>query len=43
LRLMLQSLLEDRFQLKVHRETKRVPVYLLVVARGGLKIKLASD
>ncbi len=27
LRLMLRSLLEDRFKLKVHRETKEAPVY----------------
>lgn len=35
---MLQSLLEDRFQLKVHRESKEFPVYALVVAKGGLKV-----
>jgi uncharacterized protein (TIGR03435 family) len=37
--LMLQSLLEDRFKLKVHRETRELPVYLLTVARGGLKMQ----
>jgi uncharacterized protein (TIGR03435 family) len=36
--LMLQSLLEDRFHLKIHRETKELPVYALVAARGGLKL-----
>jgi uncharacterized protein (TIGR03435 family) len=36
--LMLQSLLEDRFQLKIHRETRELPVYALVPARGGLKL-----
>jgi uncharacterized protein (TIGR03435 family) len=36
--LMLQSLLEDRFQLKVHRETRELPVYTLVPARSGLKL-----
>ena len=36
---MLQTLLEDRFQLKFHREPKETPVYGLVVAKGGLKIK----
>ena len=30
--LMLQSLLADRFQLKIHHETKELPVYALVVA-----------
>src|SRR5262249_7606536 len=30
--LMLQSLLEDRFQLKIHREAKELPVYELTVA-----------
>lgn len=43
LRLMLRSLLEDRFKLKVHRETKEGPVYALVLAKGGAKIKLSRD
>ncbi len=37
-RLMAQVLLEERFQLKLHRETKEVPVYALVVAKGGSKL-----
>ena len=41
--LMVQSLLEDRFHVKLHRETQDLPVYELVVAKGGLKIKLAPD
>jgi uncharacterized protein (TIGR03435 family) len=36
---MLQSLLEDRFGLKLHRGTKDLPVYALVVANGGVKMK----
>ena len=36
---MLRALLEDRFQLKVNRETKDLPVYELVVAKGGSKLK----
>jgi uncharacterized protein (TIGR03435 family) len=43
LRLMLQSLFEDRFKMKVHRETKLSPVYALVVGKGGPKIKLSRD
>lgn len=35
---MLQALLEDRFRLKIHRVTKQVPVYALVVAKGGAKL-----
>ena len=34
---MLQRLLEDRFQLKLRREPKEVPVYVLTVAKGGPK------
>jgi uncharacterized protein (TIGR03435 family) len=37
--LMLQNLLADRFALKVHRETKEVPAYALVLAKDGPKIK----
>ena len=36
--LMLQGLLEDRFQLKIHRETRQLPVYALVPAKSGLKL-----
>src|SRR5262249_31621927 len=41
--LMLQSLLEDRFQLKVHRESREMPLYALVPARGGLKLRPPRD
>ncbi len=34
---MMQRLLEDRFQIKIHREKKDFPVYVLEVAKGGLK------
>jgi uncharacterized protein (TIGR03435 family) len=36
--LMLQSLLEDRFQLRTHRETRDLPVYALAAAKGGMKL-----
>jgi uncharacterized protein (TIGR03435 family) len=41
--LMLQSLLEDRFQLRVHRESREMPVYALTVARSGLKLPPPRD
>lgn len=36
---MLQALLEDRFKLKIHRETREVPVYALTVATGAPKLQ----
>ena len=39
MRLMMQALLADRFQLKVHRETRELPVYELTVAKGGSKLQ----
>ena len=39
--LMLQNLLADRFQLKVHRSTKELPIYALVVAKNGPKLKVS--
>jgi uncharacterized protein (TIGR03435 family) len=39
---MLQTLLADRFQLKVHRETRELPVYALVVAKNGPKLSLSG-
>jgi uncharacterized protein (TIGR03435 family) len=38
MRLMMQTLLEERFKLKVHHETKQLPVYELVVAKGGARL-----
>jgi len=38
LRLMFQTLLEDRFQLKVHREEREMAAYDLVLAKGGSKL-----
>ncbi len=42
LRLMFQTLLADRFRLKVHRETREVTVYELVAAKNGPKLKAAQ-
>jgi len=36
--LMLQALLADRFQLKIHHETKELPIYALVVANKEGKL-----
>jgi uncharacterized protein (TIGR03435 family) len=36
---MLQSLLEERFELKAHRETREIPVYVLIQAKTGLKLQ----
>ncbi|HET9400084.1 MAG TPA: TIGR03435 family protein [Candidatus Acidoferrales bacterium] len=36
---MLQALLADRLKLSVHRESKEVPVYSLVVAKNGSKLQ----
>ncbi|HEX4133002.1 MAG TPA: TIGR03435 family protein [Bryobacteraceae bacterium] len=36
---MIQALLTNRFGLKFHRETRDFPVYALVVAKTGLKMK----
>ncbi len=41
--LMMQSLLADRFQFKAHFETREMPVYELVLAKGGSKLKEDSD
>jgi uncharacterized protein (TIGR03435 family) len=38
-RLMLQAFLVDRFKLAFHRETRTRPIYALVVAAGGFKVK----
>jgi len=36
---MLQALLEERFNLKVRRVSKEVPVYALTIAKGGPKLE----
>ncbi len=39
---MLRAVLEDRFHLKAHVETKDLPIYALVVTKGGFKLKPAD-
>ena len=39
---MLQAVLADRFKLKVHHEKRELPIYALVVAKGGSKLKQAD-
>ena len=39
---MLRALLADRFQLTLHRETKDLPIYALVIAKNGLKLHEAK-
>jgi uncharacterized protein (TIGR03435 family) len=36
---MLRTLLEDRFRLKIHRETEEVPMFALKLGKDGLKLK----
>lgn len=38
-RLMLQSMLADRFKLTLHHEAKELPIYVLVVAKNGPKLR----
>jgi len=40
---LMQELLEERFGLRVHREQREVPVYLLTVAKGSLKLHQTQD
>jgi uncharacterized protein (TIGR03435 family) len=40
---MVTSMLEDRFKLKAHKETREGQVYSLVVAKDPAKIKLSDD
>jgi uncharacterized protein (TIGR03435 family) len=38
-RKMIQALLAERFALKLHPETRELPIYALVVAKGGPKLQ----
>jgi bla regulator protein blaR1 len=39
IRARLRQLLQERFHLEVHTETKELPIYALVVTKGGSKMK----
>ncbi len=41
-RLMVQALLAERFQLKVSHQMKEIPVYALVIAKGGPRLKQST-
>jgi len=40
---LLQPVFADRYHLKVRRETRTMTIYLLMVAKGGLKLKPAEE
>jgi uncharacterized protein (TIGR03435 family) len=40
---LLQALIEDRFKLKAHKDTRELAVYELVVTKGRAKMKLSSN
>lgn len=42
-RRMLQTLLEERFRLRIHRETEQRPAYVLTVTKNGPKFKTRDD
>jgi bla regulator protein blaR1 len=43
MRKMIQALLADRFRLTLHRETRQLPIYALVVGKNGPKLKVADS
>ena len=42
IRMMLQTLLKQRFKLAAHRESRMLPIYELVVGKNGPKLKAAD-
>jgi uncharacterized protein (TIGR03435 family) len=43
MKLMFQSLLQDRFKLAFHRQTKDALIYALVSGKNGVRMKLSPD
>ena len=43
MKLMIQKLLTDRFQLKFHTEKRQLPVYAMVVLKSGAKITVSAE
>jgi uncharacterized protein (TIGR03435 family) len=43
IKLMLRTLLADRFKLALHRETREMPVYALVLDKKGPKLRAVTD
>lgn len=43
LRIMMQDLLKDRFKLRVRWESRQVPIYAMIVAKNGAKLKPSPD
>jgi uncharacterized protein (TIGR03435 family) len=41
--LMLRPMLADRFKLQVHHETRVLPIYALIVAKSGFKLKQSQE
>jgi uncharacterized protein (TIGR03435 family) len=41
-KVLLQSLLKERFNLQFHRETKELPIYALVVGKNGHKLHVSE-
>jgi len=39
IRAMIRSMLAERFRLSMHKETKELPIYALVIAKGGPKLE----
>ena len=39
---MIQSLLAERFHLELHRETRQLPIYALIVSKAGPKLQAAD-